>query len=316
MRAQDFLTESNYKEIEFICVNPQFPEATDPEKQQLMYAGLTRIPGVIPLMQEWSDYSEGQRSLSAIYKDRAARAKILALAKQLGVKIDLEQPVNDEYVDRAIQGEHEGQVVDEMAGSIHGGVRDVLMGKGYRYLGSGIDKQAWLEPGTGQVLIVFGYRQGYDEFSPDQRMFIDWINYCNQHKNNPHLPRFSGFESFAFRGKNYIQARMEALKKLPDNVREVVADLADYVDHSDNPNIKNILMDLLDSEGLPGNIEHHVNQLGGIDAVTSLIKTIQQVMAFGMQHGFNIDLHGDNYMMREDGTIIVNDPFVLWLREE
>jgi len=108
-------SRDSYKEIEFICVNPQFPEATDPELQKQMFAKLKQIPGVIPLWQEWGDYSEGQLSLSAIYKDRTARSKILSLAKQLGVEIDLEQPVNDNYVDRAIRGEHEGQIAENFA---------------------------------------------------------------------------------------------------------------------------------------------------------------------------------------------------------
>ncbi len=103
------LRNSGYKEIEFVCANPEFPEATDPKLQKQMYAGLQQIPGVIPLFQDQSDWSEGQYSLTAIYKDRAVRGAILKLAKQLGVKVDLEQPVSDDYVDRAIRGEHEGQ---------------------------------------------------------------------------------------------------------------------------------------------------------------------------------------------------------------
>jgi len=100
---------NGYKEIEFVCANPEFCDATDPELQKQMYIGLKKIPGVIPLLQDWDEYSEGQKSLVAIYKSRESKQKILALAKQLGVSIDLEQPVSDEYVDRAIRGEHEGQ---------------------------------------------------------------------------------------------------------------------------------------------------------------------------------------------------------------
>jgi hypothetical protein len=110
------IDESNtqYKEIEFLCVNPAFPEATDPQLQKKMYHGLKNIPGVIPLLQDQSDYSDGQASLTAIYKDRAQRTAILQLAKQLGISIDLEQAVSDDYVDRAVRGEHEGQIVDEV----------------------------------------------------------------------------------------------------------------------------------------------------------------------------------------------------------
>jgi ribosomal protein S18 acetylase RimI-like enzyme len=111
MRAKEFITEApdGYKEIEFVCVNPQFPDATDPALQKKMYRGLKQIDGVVPLWQEWGDYSEGQASLSAIYQDSMSRDKILSLAKQLGVNVDLEQAVSDDYVDRAMRGEHEGQ---------------------------------------------------------------------------------------------------------------------------------------------------------------------------------------------------------------
>jgi hypothetical protein len=111
--------KSDYKEIEFVCANPEFPDATDPELQKQMHLGLQQIPGVIPLLQDQSEYSEGQCSLAAIYKDRSTRSQILKLAKQLGVQVDLEQPVSDDYVDRAIRGEHYGQqVVAEASGYI------------------------------------------------------------------------------------------------------------------------------------------------------------------------------------------------------
>lgn len=112
MRAKEFINESanKYKEIEFVCVNPQFPDATDPILQRQMYLELKKINGVIPLWQEWGDYSEGQASLSAIYKDPKTKQQILALAKTLKVNVDLIQPVSDDYVDRAIRGEHDGQL--------------------------------------------------------------------------------------------------------------------------------------------------------------------------------------------------------------
>ena len=212
----------------------------------------------------------------------------------------------------------------EMAGEIHSGVRKALMDKGYKYLGSGIDKQAYLEPGTGQVLIVFGYRKGTKDFSPDQRMFIDWINYCNRNKNNPHLPRFSGFESFQFGGKNYIQARMEPLQELPDDVGALVHQIDDVVDarkkkQNFNKQIKNISNYATFASAEEGNntyyeLQDTIDYLGGKKAAMNLLQTVYQVKKFGKQHGFNIDSHRGNYMARSDGTIVINDPFVLWLR--
>jgi hypothetical protein len=208
-----------------------------------------------------------------------------------------------------------------MAGEIHGGVRKALIDQGYKYLGSGIDKQAYLEPSTGQVLIVFGYRKNYKDFSPDQRMFIDWINYCNENANNPHLPKFSGFESFQFHGKNYIQARMEPLRETSDQVHLLVKQIDDVVDTMKKQNFKKQVKTISDyatfdsadaGEGVY-EIEDVLDYLGGEQAAMNLLQTVYQVKKFGIQHGFSIDLHSGNYMQRPDGTIVVNDPFVLWL---
>jgi len=113
-----------YKEIEFVCANPEFDDATDPVKQKQLYKELTNIPGVIPLYQDQGEYSKGQMSLTAIFKDPQAKKQILQAAKKIGVLVDLEQEVSDDYVDRAIRGEHEGQIqgvaegnLDEQEGS-------------------------------------------------------------------------------------------------------------------------------------------------------------------------------------------------------
>jgi len=45
-------SESGYKEIEFVCANPEFSDATDPDLQKQMYAGLKQIPRVIQLFQD------------------------------------------------------------------------------------------------------------------------------------------------------------------------------------------------------------------------------------------------------------------------
>lgn len=245
-------------------------------------------------------------------KGQVSQAKLVKFYRSLGFK-----PTARGSKNMAWEPE-----LDEMAGEIHGGVRQALKDKGYQYLGSGVDKQAWLEPGTGQVLIVFGYRKGYDEFSPDQRMFIDWINYCNQHKDNPHLPQFSGFETFQFQGKNYIQARMEALRELPDKLKEVVSYI-DYVLDKLNTSDIDAAIDYLADKGyydektgkfIPYTVSQLVGILGGKEKTQNLLNTVHKVAVFGQEHGYNIDLHSGNYMQRADGTIVVNDPFILWLQ--
>ena len=214
-----------------------------------------------------------------------------------------------------VYGPCQDQVVDEMAGEIHGGIRKVLRDKGYEYIDSGIDKQVWREPSTGQILVIFGYRKGYKQFSPDQKMFVDWVRYCEQHKNNPHLPKFSGLESFQFRGQTYIQSRMEPLTGIPNKIKNIVVNIDEHLRHYDEVDVLAVLKNLVPDDPVEGPkyIKQIINNFGGIESLTSLFKTIQQVAAFGDAHGFNLDLHGGNYMQRADGTIVVNDPFVIWL---
>ena len=111
-QPQQDLDESagTYREIEFVCANPDFCDATDPEQQQQLYQQLKKIPGVIPVYQDQSDYSAGQFSLAAIYQTTAQQRQIKAAARALGVAVDLARPVDDDYVDRAVRGELEGQI--------------------------------------------------------------------------------------------------------------------------------------------------------------------------------------------------------------
>lgn len=71
-------------------------------------------------------------------------------------------------------------------------IEKILSNKGYKKLGAGVDQTAFLEPGTGLVLKIFGTHEshlrngmGRPEFTASQRMFKFWADYCNAHSNNP-----------------------------------------------------------------------------------------------------------------------------------
>lgn len=252
--------------------------------------------------------------------------KMIPLLKRLGFSLhDIDTP---EDYEKAIRADEAIAYLEEMAGEIHGGIRKALMAKGYKYLGGGIDKQAYLEP-NGQVYIVFGYRKGVDDFSPDQRMFINWINYCNRHQDNPHLPRFSAFESFKFQGKNYIQARMETLQELPKTVGTLVGQIDQVTKQIGRGNFKSAYEKIKSYAEFASaedyyapdynpqyfeDVQEVVNLLGGPQQADGLLKTVYEVSRFARKHNFTVDLHSGNYMQRPDGTIVVNDPFVIWER--
>ena len=326
MRARDFILEDNldYDEDRYLKSDPgtplNFPKGTTLVNVSDVYDWYKLGMAVSDLDDaDPRTFNKGVPHTVFAFGSEEEEHKMIPLLKRLGFSLhDIDNP---EDYEKAIRADEAIAYLEEMAGEIHGGVRKALMAKGYKYLGSGIDKQAYLEPGTGQVYIVFGYRKNFSEFSPDQRMFIDWINYCNKNANNPHLPKFSGFDTFQYGGKNYIQARMEALKELPDEVGDLVGQL-DQVTKKKFKDYRKPLRTAAQyatfQSSEEGNntwyeLEDVIEYLGGEQAAKNLLQTLYQVQKFAKQHKFNIDLHRGNYMQRPDGTIVVNDPFVVWL---
>jgi hypothetical protein len=327
MRAKDFILEDNadYDEDRYLKSDPgtplSFPKGTTLVNVSDVYDWYKLGMAVSDLDDaDPRTFNRGVPHTVFAFGSEEEEHRMIPLLKRLGFSLhDIDSP---EDYKKAIRASDVMEHLEEMAGTINVGISQALAKKGYQYLGGGIDKQAYLEPGTGQVLVVFGYRKGHDNFSPDQRMFIDWINYCNKNSNNSHLPRFSGFESFQFGGKNYIQARMEPLQELSNEVGYLVANIDEAViklGKNFDRAFKKIGDWAIQSSSEDENaywyeIADTVRLLGGPEQAKNLLQTVYQVKQFARKHNFTVDLHRGNYMARSDGTIVVNDPFVLWLR--
>ena len=327
MRASEFTLEDNpdYDEDRFLKSDPgtplNFPKGTTLVNVSDVYDWYKLGMAVSDLDDaDPRTFNKGVPHTVFAFGSEEEEHKMIPLLKRLGFSLhDIDSP--EDYA-KAIRADEAIAHLEEMAGEIHGGIRKALANKGYKYLGGGIDKQAYLEP-NGQVYIVFGYRKGVDDFSPDQRMFINWINYCNKNKDNPHLPRFSGFETFQFQGKNYIQARMEALRELPDEVGYLVGNIEEVTMQMGRGNFDRamkILTGYAQDSSYEGDqplwyeVKDSINFLGGPESAKNLLKTVKTVQQFARKHNYTIDLHRGNYMARSDGTIVVNDPFVIWER--
>ena len=48
------------------------------------------------------------------------------------------------------------------------------------------------------------------------------------------------------------------------------------------------------------------------EQVKLLIKTIAQLYKLGERKDYGFDLHKDNFMSRKDGSLVINDPWVVW----
>lgn len=107
MKIKDILTEAY--EIEFVCVNPNFCDATDQKDQDALFNALKSVPGIIVYRQDFDVHN----SMAAIIQDESNTdipEKIQQLAKQHGVGIDLENDVSQSMIDDIVTGRLEGLI--------------------------------------------------------------------------------------------------------------------------------------------------------------------------------------------------------------
>lgn len=189
-------------------------------------------------------------------------------------------------------------------------IDSILKAKGYKKLGSGVDQTAYLEPGTGYVLKVFG-TQGGESFSADHKMFFKWVKYCMSVPKNPFVPKFGGYESFIFNGDRYLQIRQEMLKPIAGPGANLLSKFSDaiYGDFIETlPNLEK-WMDEFEPAYIPA-LQQLKKQLGP-KGLQLLFSTMLKVYRIGEKRGYEFDLHAGNFMARADGTPVIVDPWVV-----
>jgi hypothetical protein len=95
------------KEIEFVCSNAEFKNATSPESQHSLMTALSSVPGLHVYRQDFGD----QQSLAAIVKHDAPKhtmRTVTSLAKRHGVNVDMVNDVDDKHVDNVVNRDLEG----------------------------------------------------------------------------------------------------------------------------------------------------------------------------------------------------------------
>ena len=108
------------------------------------------------------------------------------------------------------------------------GIHKELKDKGYIPIGQpGVDQTAYIEPGSGLILKIFGTRPGSKTFTKDQKMFFTWAKFCMDNSTNPFLPKFFGHESFTYKNSLYLQIRTERLQHNP-KLGRAISKLGEY----------------------------------------------------------------------------------------
>tara|TARA_R110000868_G_scaffold159061_5_gene387534 strand:+ start:4251 stop:4829 length:579 start_codon:yes stop_codon:yes gene_type:complete len=180
----------------------------------------------------------------------------------------------------------------------------LLIGKGYKWLGAGVDQDVFLEKSTGMVLKVFPAARVRNTSAN-----IAFINYCLDNPDNEFLPTFTGWTRFEYNSRQYLQIRTERLFPLKDHELEYglewMAETANAysINSLKTPKLQNSGPKIIrDSNLLSMTLDE--------EGVHKLWKTLIALRLLGLKLGVNrLDLHGGNFMHGSDGQIVINDPF-------
>jgi hypothetical protein len=213
------------------------------------------------------------------------------------------------------------QIVDEES-HIDPGIIAALKKKGYIMPrgARGCDAAAFVEPGTGQILKIFGTSDGADvtkkngrertNFSDSQMMSIYWAKYCAANSGNKFLPKFSGIESFHWGSAVYLQIRQERLYDLEKNWQRTIESMAMHAG-------REIPFDTMDQKFTNN---HYADTRAAWKQIQKKMdnrdlrlfyQTMIDISNIADQKNWAYDLHGNNIMMRRDGTPVILDPWAL-----
>jgi hypothetical protein len=210
-------------------------------------------------------------------------------------------------------------IVDEWS-QTDPGIRKALEEKGYKFLANGVDQSAYIEPGTGWILKIFGTQhnskfEGTPTFSKDHQMFFKWAKFCMKNSDNPFLPRFGGYESFEWKGKTYLQIRQEQLKSVNNNVGELLEALADIVSSYGNNFTWDRFCMKFDDDLKDEEYQYSKRLVKLIDGDLQKSKLFYETLKSlydisEKQRSYIWDMHKGNFMMRGKTPVIV-DPWVV-----
>ena len=93
-------------EIEFVCVNDSFPDATRQEKQDELFNSLREVPGILVYRQDFGEHN----SMAVIVRDESSIPEIKRLAQENDIQIDLYKDVSERFIDSIYTNELEGLV--------------------------------------------------------------------------------------------------------------------------------------------------------------------------------------------------------------
>lgn len=201
----------------------------------------------------------------------------------------------------------------------------------YQPLGKrGADQAAFLEKSTGLVLKIFGtsMRGGASGRAGDltnaQKSFKTFYDLSKADPGNEFLPNIVEYAPFTYKGKPYLQIRMERLFEFgagSNNWNHVLADMADAVDRGEDFNkfwgeaAKPVSTRLPIHKQISTTVRRDTMQQVmmhlGEEGAKKLWDTIVLLKSVARKNDYLLDLHDGNFMLGSDGTPVISDPFFM-----
>lgn len=185
------------------------------------------------------------------------------------------------------------------------GIELELKRQGYKFLGAGVDQQAWLAK-DGTIIKIFGTHG--KTLSSSHQMFMQWKKFCDKWKSKTHLvPHHIDFTPFEYNGNTYLQIRMERLFKLTSAIENYIEEFIGYVVSSKSKaEFKRLATEHVDSSWRSTGVTASMGAIEDIDEFYDVIKELNNI---ANRNDWHFDLHGGNLMLDDQGYLVIIDPW-------
>lgn len=176
--------------------------------------------------------------------------------------------------------------------------KQVLTRYGFEQIGFGTYGTVWAHPKLDYVLKTF---------SQQDKAYLNWVAFCSQHKNNPHIPKFISAKPLLLATGIYA-VRMERLAPAQFNYERLVGNISKLVSDCiyDRPDIKTVEDVVEHIETKYGSslayLKSFVNDTPLLEAILLIVEFIRS----GQGHP---DINIRNIMLRGD-TMVFTDPVI------
>jgi len=112
---------------------------------------------------------------------------------------------------------------------------DYMRSQGFKLLGAGAFKAAFVNPNTHEVKIVL-----HDNTSAETNSLREWVSFCKKRVDNPHIPQISFSEPIIIEGEEFVTANIERLFEFSKSeIKEAGYAIFDIVDACSGIALKN-----------------------------------------------------------------------------